>query len=168
MYNRDFEKNFRRLYLPLGMYALRLCGNTAQAEDIVQEAFMKLWAKIEEGLEISDFKAYAYGAVRNEALHWLRDSGRREEAVDSLPEVSDDQIDTSERDAALWRAIEALPERCRRVFLLSKRDGLSHAEIADEMGISVKTVENQITKAYSRLRGELAGFRMPVVFLPFL
>ena len=168
MNNRDFEKNFRRLYLPLGMYALRLCGNTAQAEELVQEAFLKLWAKIEEGLEIDDFKAYAYGAVRNEALHWLRDCGRREEAVDNLPELSDEQIDTSERDAALWRAIEALPERCRRVFLLSKRDGLSHAEIADEMGISVKTVENQITKAYSRLRGELTGFRMPVVFLPFL
>ena len=82
--------------------------------------------------------------------------------------MSDEEIDTSERDAALWRAIEALPERCRRIFLLSKRDGLSHAEIADEMGISIKTVENQLTKAYSRLRGELKGFGMPVVFLPFL
>ena len=86
----------------------------------------------------------------------------------TCPSLATNKIDTSERDAALWRAIEALPERCRRVFLLSKRDGLSHAEIADEMGISVKTVENQITKAYSRLRGELTGFRMPVVFLPFL
>lgn len=168
MNSSDLEKNYRSLYLPLGMYALRLCGSTEQAEDIVQEAFLKLWAKIEEGLEITDFKAYAYGAVRNEALHWLRDSGRRMEPVDELPEVSLEEIDTSERDAALWRAIEALPERCRRIFLLSKRDGFSHAEIADELGISVKTVENQITKAYSRLRGELSGYRMPVLFLPFL
>ena len=55
MNNRDVEKNFRRLYLPLGMYALRLCGNTAQAEDIVQVAFLKWWAKIVEGLEFDDF-----------------------------------------------------------------------------------------------------------------
>ena len=59
------------------------------------------------------------------------------------------------------------PEKCREVFLLSKRDGLSNDQIAEKMGISVKTVKNQMTKAYSRLRDALSGGYKPF-FLPFL
>ena len=73
-------------------------------------------------------------------------------AIESVADISDEDIDTSERDAVLWTAIDALPERCRDIFLMSKRDGMSNAGIAAELGISVKTVENQMTKAFSRLR----------------
>ena len=74
-------------------------------------------------------------------------------------------------DAALWNAVDALPPRCREVFLAVKRDGMSHADIAAQMGISVKTVEAQITKAMTRLREALAPYRRRSVrpfFLPFL
>ena len=86
---------------------------------------------------------------------------------ESVADISDEDIDTSERDAVLWTAIDALPERCRDIFLMSKRDGMSNAGIAAELGISVKTVENQMTKAFSRLREALAPERK-VFFLPFL
>ena len=82
-------------------------------------------------------------------------------------DVEQEDIDTSERDAAVWKAIDELPERCRHIFLMSKRDGLSNEEIAVELGLSVKTVKNQLTKALSRLRESLGKGRKPF-FLPFL
>lgn len=163
---KEFEISFRRLYLPLGMYALRYVDDSDAAEDLVQDCFMKAWVYIEEGGVIGNFSAFMYRAVRNASLSYLRRSCEMlgEEAI---PDVTDEAVDTSERDARIWRAIDDLPERCRRVFLLSKRDGLSNDEIAEELGISVKTVKNQMTKAYSRLREALSSGHRPF-FLPFL
>lgn len=162
----EFEILFRKLYMPLGMYALRMVDDADSAEDIVQEVFMKAWLAIEGGAEISNFKAYVYRSVYNECVRVLR---HKDETVElsSIPDVSEETVDTSERDARIWRAIEELPERCREVFLLSKRDGLSNEEIAEEMNISIKTVKNQMTKALSRLRDALSDGHKPF-FLPFL
>ena len=166
MTTREFETYFRRLYLPLGMYAMRIVGDADDAEDLVEEAFMKAWQRIEGGLEVDNFKAFIYQAVRNGCISFLR--GKREtEDIEEIPEMSDEAVDTSERDARIWRAIDSLPEKCREVFLMSKRDGLTNEEIAEEMGISIKTVKNQMTKAFSRLREDLASGHKPF-FLPFL
>ena len=154
------------MYLPLGMYALRIVEDTALSEDIVSEAFSKVWQKIEAGKEIESFQNYMYRAVRNDCISFLRN---RKETVglENVPEVDDEIIDTTERDAKIWKAIDDLPEKCRQVFLLSKRDGLSNEDIALEMGISIKTVKNQMTKAFSRLREALSSGHKPF-FLPFL
>lgn len=166
MTRREFETLFRRLYLPLGMYALRITGDTAEAEDVVQEAFVRAWQRIEEGDEIENFKPFMYMSVRNGCISLLR---RRHETtgLETMPEPTEEAVDTSERDARVWRAIEALPERCREIFLMSKRDGLSNEDIASELGLSLQTVKNQITKALSRLRDELSEGGRPF-FLPFL
>lgn len=152
MEKRDFQKGYEALMMPLGMYALRIVGDVDTAQDVVQNAFEAAWEHVDE---IENLKAYMYRTVRHAALLAARESGRFEEVPLSYCEdVAEEDVDTSERDARLWKALDSLPERCRKVFILSKRDGLSNAEIAEELGISVKTVENQMTKAYSRLRGE--------------
>lgn len=166
MDKRRFETEFRKLYLPLGMYALRYVGDTDSAEDTVQNAFLKAWQAIGNGSDIADFKAFMYRCVRNECISFLRRQ-ERFVGIEEVPEVEDTDIDTSEREARIWRAIEELPDRCRDVFLLSKRDGLSNEEIAAELDISVKTVKNQMTKAFSRLRTALSPAHKPF-FLPFL
>lgn len=167
MTNSELIDCYKHLYRPLGMYALRLIGDVDEAEDIVQEVFGTL---VDRGNDVSvaTVKPYLYRAVHNRALNWLRDN-RGEESIEGIEEVTEEDIDTSERDARLWVEIGRLPQRCREVFLMAKRDGLSHAEIAEELGISVKTVENQMTKALSRLREALSarGGRK-VFFLPFL
>lgn len=159
---REFDAAYRRLQLPLGMYALRLLDDVDAAQDAVQTVFLRLWEQLSRpGPQPDDFARYAYRAVRNECLSRLRhNAALRQESldetpVDTLPAVADSDIDTAERDAALWKAVGALPDRCREVFLLSKRDDLSHKEIAARMGISVKTVEAQITKALRTLRALL-------------
>lgn len=154
------------MYLPLGMYALRIVDDADCAEDLVEEAFLKAWQVIENGGDIDNFQGYIYRSVRNECISFLRNR-KETTGIDSIPEADEETVDTSVRDASIWQAIDGLPERCRQVFLLSKRDGLSNEEIADELGISVKTVKNQMTKAFSRLREVLSSGHKPF-FLPFL
>lgn len=70
----------------------------------------------------------------------------------------DDAMERSLHEAELWTAIDSLPRRCREVFLMSKRDGKRYREIAEELGISEKTVEHQISKALKTLRGKVSDF----------
>ena len=166
MTSKEFEIFFRKLYLPLGMYALRIVDDADIAEDMVQDAFMKAWLYIEGGSEVENFISFMYRTLRNECLKYLRDK-RETLGEDSIPEISEDDIDTSLRDARIWKAIDGLPEKCRDIFLMSKRDGLTNEEIAEELDISIKTVKNQMTKAFSRLREALSDGHKPF-FLPFL
>lgn len=166
MTTKEFEIHFKRLYLPLGMYALRFVDDADVAEDLEQDAFMKAWLYIKNGGEIDNFSSFMYRTIRNVCLTYIRD---RHIALDEsfIPDVGEEEIDTSFRDARIWRAIDNLPEKCREVFLMSKRDGLTNEEIAEELGISIKTVKNQMTKAFSRLREALSDGHKPF-FLPFL
>ena len=148
------------------MFALKIVEDAELAEELVANTFAHVWQKIHEGLEVDNFKAYLYQAVRNECLSYLRDK-KETIGLENIHEVDEETIDTSERDAKIWKAIDELPPKCRQVFLLSKRDGLSNEEIAEEMGISLKTVKNQMTKAFSRLREVLSSGHKPF-FLPFL
>lgn len=166
MTTKEFEIFFRRLYLPLGMYALRIVDDADVAEDMVQDAFLNTWERLEGGLEISNFKAFMYRSVRNECLSYLS-SLKEKVGEEFIPEAGEEEIDTSFRDARIWKAIDELPEKCREIFLMSKRDGYSNEEIADELGISIKTVKNQMTKAFSRLREALSSGHKPF-FIPFL
>lgn len=146
-----FQREYERLCLPLGMYALRITESVDDAEDAVQTAFINVWNKVAEGLEIENFKQYMYAAVRNCALTIVRNRSNYA-PTEAAADVSAEEIDTSERDARIWRTVDALPERRRTILLMSKRDGMTNAQIAEELCISIKTVENQMTKALSALR----------------
>lgn len=151
---KEFEYHFRCLYRPLNMYALRYTENLDDAEDIVQQAFSDVWEKLSGGAPIQNLKAYMYQTVRNRALNLI--ASRPERAENELPEVEDrteeERILQAERDAQLWTAIDRLPTERKKIFLLSKRDGLTYQEIADELQLSIKTVEHQISKALKTLR----------------
>lgn len=164
----DFERQFKRLHLPLCMYALRIVDDTDTAADVVQEAFMRAWQRIEAGENPDNFKAFMYRSVRNGAIDHVRQRDNMTRVtLEAVGDVEEESIDTSERDARIWRAIDRLPATCREVFLMSKRDGLSNEAIAEELSISVNTVRNHMAKAFSRLREELSDGRK-VFFLPFL
>ena len=169
MSRSDFVKFYKENYMPLGMLALRMLESVEEAEDVVQDAFVATWMKLEQGARVDDIRRYMYRAVSNGALMKMR-SRKHEAAVpEDLPDLCDDEdIDVAERDARVWRAIDKLPPRCRDAFLMAKRDGMTHAEIAAEMDISVKTVEHQVAKAMSRLRDALSSASGTPFFLPFL
>lgn len=137
------------------LFALRYVDRTDDAEDIVQQAFADAWDKNRSGEAIDNAKAYLYQAVRNRSLSWAT-RPVHEETTERLPDVEDlseeEAIARSERDARLWEAIDRLPPERKKIFLLAKRDGLKYQEIADELRVSVKTVENQMGKALKALR----------------
>lgn len=151
----DFERVFKELYKPLCLFALRFTERTEDAEDVVQQAFVDVWDKNNQNLQIANMKSYLYQTVRNRSLTLAQSVGKLQ-SMDCLADIEDlseeEQIWQSERDARLWAAIDKLPAERKRIFLLSKRDGLKYQEIADELHISVKTVENQIGKALKTLR----------------
>lgn len=127
-----------------------------ESEDIVADTFAKAWEYFSDRDAPDNFKAYVYRMARNLTVDRMR-VVRPTAALSEVADIPAEEIDTSERDAAVWKAVASLPERCREVFLLSKRDNLSHKEIAAELSISEKTVENQLAKALKVLRNSLSN-----------
>lgn len=150
------ESLFLHNYRPLCLFALYYLNDTDAAEDVVQECFATLWEKINSGNVVINRKAYLYMTVRNRCLDQLRKKGLQTEQLkpyDTYGIIDEDDLqERSEIEARLWTAIDSLPEKCREVFLLSKRDGLKYEEIAAELGISENTVRNQISKALKMLK----------------
>ncbi|MDE6272640.1 MAG: sigma-70 family RNA polymerase sigma factor [Muribaculaceae bacterium] len=163
---REFQNIYKKSYMPLCMYALRLTENTDVANDVVQFSFMRVWELLQEGREIHNLPVYLYRVVRNVALSQMKTDRLYIPLPDNSEEieVTDEDIDTSQRDARLWSAIDSMPPRRREIFLLSKRDGLTYAAIADELGLSVKTVENQMSKALATLRNETSLLNSSFIF----
>lgn len=156
MESSSIEKLFRKHYDSLCLYATHYVGDIDVAEDIVMDCFLKFSAQLTREEKIISEKSYLYQMVRNQSIEYNRKT-QNINTTDSLPDIDDDVqelIERSEREARLWKAIDTLPDGCRNVFLLSKRDGLKNREIAEELNISIKTVEAQISKAYRVLRGK--------------
>lgn len=143
--------------------AYRLTANKEIARDIVQEVFVEIWKKRERIAVQLSVKAYLRKSVLNRSLNYLRTRHRLVlDLPDDLPEQPDespqrlaDLLETEEIEAKVRHAIETLPEKCRIIFVLSRFEKMSHKAIASELDISVKTVENQITKAIKTLREAL-------------
>ncbi|MDH6359049.1 RNA polymerase sigma-70 factor [Parabacteroides sp. PF5-9] len=151
----EFEHQFKELYRPLCLFALRYTGQIDDAEDVVQQAFTDVWGKLSGGQAIENLKAYMYQTVRNRSLSFIT-SMNEQRSLEEIPDLTDysgdEEVFLAERNARLWNAIDQLPPERKKIFLLSKRDGLKYQEIADELTISIKTVENQMGKALKTLR----------------
>ncbi|MCB0527380.1 MAG: RNA polymerase sigma-70 factor [Saprospiraceae bacterium] len=168
---RIFDRHYALL---LGdIYRIIPDENTCQ--DLAQEVFVELWRKRAE-LDIhTSLRAYLRRAAVNRALNHLKASRRLalDESVEQLHVADESEREIAEKadrdsmEKALHAAIDALPEKCRLVFSLSRFEHLSHREISEKLGISVKTIENQITKAMKLLRQALARHAdlSPVVIL---
>lgn len=152
----DIDQLFRDHYRPLCLYGLHYLQDVETVKDVVQDCFVRL---LECDEAPRNLRAWLYTAVRNRCIDLLRRSNTHLSPLTShLPEdldgpITDDEAQQrSEHEARLWEAIDALPDRCREVFLLAKREGLSYREIATTLNISEKTVEHQVGKALKRLR----------------
>jgi len=157
------DELFRRHYAELCRAALRFVNNEQEAEDIVQELFVSLWEKRDRGKDdVGTVGPYLRRAVRNRSLNYLRDRKRIPVDDGEVPLTlaatgfADDGLEQDELSVRINRAIDRLPERCRLVFVMSKMEEMSQKEIAAALEISIKTVENQMTRAYRFLREWLA------------
>lgn len=164
---------FHQHYTLLIADVYRIIPDEDTCKDLAQEVFVDLWRKRAE-LDIhTSLRAYLRRAAINRALNHLKVQRRMMlEGGDQLIHTADTsprdiarQEEQESLEQALHAAIQTLPEKCRIVFCLSRFEQLSHREIGEQLGISVKTIENQITKAIKMLREVLLrhGHLSPVV-----
>ncbi|MBN8855694.1 MAG: hypothetical protein BGO55_23045 [Sphingobacteriales bacterium 50-39] len=157
---RRDEKAFERLYKEYHedffLVACQYLHDPSVAREAVNDVFMTLWERAESlHIEIS-LKRYLHRAVINHCINILhkrkREAVRREE-LPEMPSVveQDNTLEENELNLQLYRAINELPEQCRKVFKLSRFESKKKREIADQMGLSVKTVKNHINHALKRL-----------------
>lgn len=153
---RDIDESFRCYYKPLCLYAMHYLHDIYLVEDVVQDCFVELWERMNNEKTVSSVKAYLYMMVRNRCLDTLKKDNQID--CNILPSdlagiIQDEEAEErSLIEARLWTAIDSLPEKCREVFLLSKRDGLKYKEIAEKLNISIKTAENHVAKAMKVLK----------------
>ena len=169
----EFERLFKSHFGPLQAYAFTFTRDTTEAEEIVQQVFLKVWERKEKIDMREPLTPYLYRAVYNESLNYLKhlkvkDRHRMQvQPVAMHATLTTEQIDARELEQKLMRSINELPEQCRTVFQLSRFEQLKYNEIADKLGISVKTVENHMSKAIKKLKASLDAFLL-IVLLFFI
>lgn len=158
----------------LFVYACKITRDEDEAEDIVQEVFFYLWDKRRTILFKTSLPAYLYSAVRYKYFNLLDHKKVRANYADSLQEFiekGDVQADHVIREKELTRLIEKeislLPPKMREIFELSRKEHLSHKEIAEKLNLSEKTVKNQINNALKELRVKLGMFTFLLFLMKF-
>lgn len=164
-----FEGIFRKYYQMLCAFAISKLKDGEIAEEIVQEVFVKLWEK-RQGLDVGNIKSYLFSSVNNTILNNFKHQQVRREHASEMKVVQSDSMEDSEVEynelqLKLSALINQMPEARQRVFKLVKIEGKKYKEVAAELGISIKTVENQMGSALKFLREHLKEF---FVLLPFL
>ncbi|MDQ6828680.1 MAG: sigma-70 family RNA polymerase sigma factor [Gemmatimonadota bacterium] len=151
-----------RFWAPLVAYAERLADTRDAAEDIAQRTFYRVWERRADWRPAGSLRGLLYRVAHNLAVSERRAGQALERAarvhVDRVPHVRTplDAVEERQLRARLERAIQALPERRRQVFVLRCQHDLSYKEIAQVMGTSTQTVANQLSHALSTLRVTLA------------
>jgi RNA polymerase sigma-70 factor (family 1) len=169
-----FEVVFRTYYERLCNYANNMIYVMDEAEEMVQNTFLILWEK-RESIEIhTSVKAYLYRAVHNSCLNRIKHNKVRQMHSDHLryqSELSSDEssqrLMSQELERQINIAIESLPRQCRTVFSLSRFENLTYTEIAEQLGMSVNTVENHMVKALRILREKLKDYLPLLLWLLF-
>jgi RNA polymerase sigma-70 factor (ECF subfamily) len=150
------------------------------AEDIVQDIFLELYAKYDSLANRVNLVAYLFTSIKNRCIDHLRRKIIEQESLnhlheeniltlrmkfDSLDILEDELFVDNNIENLINKALDALPERCREILVKHKLEGMKQKEIAEELNISLKTVENQLTIAYKKMREELKHCSVLLLFL---
>jgi len=163
-----FELLFRQYYALLVRFACHYVDRQV-AQDLVQDLFAALWADPAGIKPEQNIKAYLYKATLNRALKHLRhakvESRYRADQIDAVREGSspEEALQKEEFRRALEKALQAMPDKCRRIFCMNRFDQLKYREIAEINGLSIKTVETQMGRALKFLRRHLQHLLLSLV-----
>lgn len=161
----SFEMIFRTYYQPLCNYAYTFLQDKEGAEEIVQSTFLNVWEKKDTLSIRTGVKPYLYAMVRNACLNVIKhEKIKQKHAVEELAigvhsyDSVSHTVAGSELELKIHEAMEKLPEQCRLVFKLSRFEELKYSEIAEQLNISIKTVENHMGKALKIMREQLRDY----------
>ena len=172
---KEFQKIYLQFFNGLSNYASTILRDRESAKDVVQEVFLDLWKKRNDLVIKTTLDAYLLRAVKFKSIDFIRKATTKQQYAASVSaqeigyqEQEHDEEDTKEKKQQIAFAIAQLPPKCRTDFLMSRVHGFTYKEIAQEMNISVKTVENQLSRAFKMLRKSLADLRFVIFLLFFL
>jgi RNA polymerase sigma-70 factor, ECF subfamily len=168
-----FEQIFTGYYDSLYAYACSILKDNDLAEEAVQSVFCKIWERRAQLRVQTSLRAYLYGSVYHECVNWIRQERHRkihrrhvlhsngqgggDHAAGRMDHAAG-KTQLSQLEQRLQQALDELPDQCRAIFQLSRFGELKYREIAEQLGLSVKTVEAQVSKALKLLREKLADF----------
>lgn len=164
-YKNVFDLHYEALY----GYAFSILREETYTDDILQNIFIRLWQN-RELVNPETVKAYLYTSVRNECFNHLKHKEVKASYAEAQTAAGADTYNTihteqKELHEKIQDLVNQLPEKCATVFYMCRQLGLSYREVADALGISVKTVENQMSKALKFLRSGLAAYLVSIVLL---
>lgn len=169
-----FDFVFQYYYSGLCAYAESIVKDEEAVEDVVQELFVTIWIKSEQLTITSSLKNYLFSSVKNRCFDYLKHEKVKQKSVRILKASEEPNNDTPENWVAeselrtmIEKSLQKLPPRCEEIFRLSRFQGLKNQEIADQLGLSKRTVELQVSNALKVLRKDLKPF-LPVFLLAFL
>lgn len=180
-----FEQNFKDIYLShyegMVRFAREYVVSNEEAENIVHDAFAEVWETREKYFhKMKHMLAFLFTSIKNKCIDHLRHQIVVKEAEDmlqkeyrlrmqmkfySLEAFNEDILSENDIDELIYKAIASLPEKCREVFVKNKFEGKKQREIAQELHISLNTVENHMALAYKKLKQELKDYLPLLIFL---
>jgi len=173
--NEEFEIFFRLTYERLCSFALGYVNNRNEAEDIVQAVFLNVWDQKNLWDDFESAKAYMFQSVRNEALNYKKHEKVKRKFQSEIQlrmkewKMDKDSATSSKEKVKIVRqGIRELPDRRREIFRMSREEGLTYREIADTLGISIKTVKTQIGRSLKYLRSYVAEHNLTVLLFMFI
>lgn len=163
---KAIEIIFKTYHASLCLTAHRLLQSKDVSKDVVQEVFMKFWTKRENIQINTSLKAYLHRAVVNTSLNYLQKNRRNptddlntvEAHISSHKNTAEDYLQAAQLTSDIDAALSTLPPKCRTVFILSRYEYMTYKQIAEELQISVNTVENHISKALKILKEQLQQY----------
>jgi RNA polymerase sigma factor (sigma-70 family) len=172
------ESAFSTCYLHYGQLLMpsltRLLGQRDRAEEVVQEVFLKVWLFRDRLIDLENPKGWLLRVAANTARDWMRKQARAERKIaesgrlTGIPEVSGEhRTDLQTLAAVIHRTVDSFPPQRRRIYQMSREEGLKPSEIAARMGLSVSTVKNTLLSAVTAIRASVkkAGFWTMFLFI---
>jgi RNA polymerase sigma-70 factor (family 1) len=161
--NKTFRVVYDEYFEPLCRFLNYYTKDLSVIEEVVQDVFVRLWED-RDTVEIQYIKTYLYNAARNKILNYIRDERNRNVLLEQWAkrelenQSADDCVDMNEFVELLQETVQTLPPVCKEIFTMSREQNMSYRQIADERGLSVKTVEAQMGIALKRIRTKMAAY----------
>ncbi len=170
-FNALFKKYAEKLYA----FVLSLTKQSYAAEEVTQLVFIKIWEKRSAINKTQSFKSFIFTITYNETISWLRKEASRKKWTEHFRQGHFDitnetnyEIEFNSFQSLVEKVIDKLPDKRKEIFKLSRQEGLSNKEVAEKLGISVRTVENQISSALKTLKNELGKKEAIGILLYFI
>jgi RNA polymerase sigma-70 factor (family 1) len=160
---KAFEQLFNLYYGPLCLFAKKISGDMDKARDIVQEVFVILYTNHKTQQISTSIKSYLFKCVYNACLNSIKQqkvyAGHHDRLKLHLPFMdNNDMMVAAELEEKIRITVEQLPAQCQKIFRMNRYEGKKNSDIAEELNISIRTVETQISKALTTLRAKLIEF----------